>query len=127
MSDTDLVKRISEQSSLEAFALSVLGLTEKDLNSIKEEKADKREYIRSMIETSDPSFGRFMTQAYQFYQGLRTSGKGDRKKLLKLADADAILKVLQHKVANLKVGEDLDDASLELCVLLYRLTRTKAE
>lgn len=110
---------------MEAFALSVLGLTEKDLNTIKVEKEDKREYIRLMIETSDPSFGRFMTQAYQFYQGLR-SGKGASKKVLKLADADAILKTLQEKVATLKVGEDLNESSLELCVLLYRLTRTKA-
>jgi len=120
------VKKIAEQPSLEAFALSVLGLTEKDLNSIKVEKEDKREYIRLMIETSDPSFGRFMTQAYQFYQGLRTSGRGDRKKLLKLVDADAILKTLQKKAAALKVDSDLDDAAVELCVLLYRLTRAKA-
>lgn len=78
-----------------------------------------------MIEASDPSFGRFMTQAYQYYQRLRNGGKGDRKKLLKLEGVDAILKQLRTKANTIKAEDDLNDAALELCVLLYRLTRAK--
>lgn len=126
MSDTNLIKEISEAPTLEAYSLSVLGINEQDLKNIKAEKADKREYIRSMIEASDPSFGRFMTEAYQFYQRLRTGGKGDPKKLLKLEDADAILKQLQDSLDTAKSKQDLRGVALELSVLAYRLTRAKA-
>ena len=126
VSDTNLIKEIGEAPSLEAYSLSVLGINEQDLKNIKAEKADKREYIRLMIETSDPSFGRFMTENYQYYQRLRSGGKGDPKKLLKLEDVDAILKQLQDTLNTAKSKQDLKGAALELGVLAYRLTRAKA-
>ena len=115
---------------MEAYALSILGIDEKDLKTLKVAREDKREFIRLMIDSSDPSFGRFMTQVYQYYQRLRTkksSGKGGNKELLRETDADAIVKILREKAAKLTVGEGLSDASAELCVLLYRLSRAKAQ
>lgn len=115
---------------MEAYALSVLGINEKDLELLKVAREDKREFIRLMIGTSDPSFGRFMTQAYQYYQRLRSSkssGKGGSKQLLKLDGKEAILKKLSEKVQTLHTSEGLSVACAELCVLLYQLSRTKTE
>lgn len=85
--DTKLINEISASSSLEDFALSTLGLSREDLLLLNLQKKDKREYIRRVIADSQPSFGKFMTQVYKYYQGLqeikgKTTPKTDTKKVL---------------------------------------------
>lgn len=62
-------------SSPEALALQTLELTEKDLKIIEEEKLGTREYIRKKIEDSSPSFGRFLSQAYLYYDTKKSKVK----------------------------------------------------
>ena len=84
---------------------------------------DRKEFIRSIIESSNPSFGRFMTEVFSHYQGLRESGK---QSTIKVTDRSAILKLLR-KSANELNAEELDQSRiLELCTLAYRLSRASA-
>jgi hypothetical protein len=66
-----------------------------------------------------------MTQAYEYYQGLRDSGKGELKSLSKL-DGKALLKLARTKINDLK-PEDLNriEELLSICVILYRASRAK--
>lgn len=125
VSDKDLIKRIAEHPTLEGFALEVLGIDEDDLKHIRSRKKDKREYIRQIIESSRPSFGRFMTQAYDYIQRLRDSPHdGGNSALLTTYSHSEILKLFRGKIHKFK-GLSTEEA-LELCYLLYRLERTKA-
>lgn len=123
--DTKLTKSISEHPSLEDFALSVLGINKTDLDRIEEEKRDRKEYIRKIIASSDPSFGRFMTQVYTYYQRLRAIGRRDGiKTKLRAGTRDELLKLLRQKVNATPFTEE---ALLEMGVLLYKISRTNAD
>jgi hypothetical protein len=123
-SDKDLIKRIAEHPTLEGFALEVLGIDSEDLQHIQARKRDKRDYIRQIIASSTPSFGRFMTQAYDYVQRLRSAPGGSNTRLLATYNHAEILKLFRSKVHAYKGLSE--EETLELCFLLYRLERTKA-
>jgi len=66
--DPERIAQISQTHTRREEALLALGLEEKDLIVIEEEKAGKREFIRRAIARSNPSFGRFLTEAYVHYE-----------------------------------------------------------
>ncbi len=57
--------------------MQILGINEYDLLKLEEEKLDTREYIRKRIEKSSPSFGKFMTQTFAYYDKTKRQ-KGNR-------------------------------------------------
>ena len=125
VTDTKLTRAISSSPSLEDFALSTLGITKQDLERIEEEKRDRKEYIRKVIESSDPSFGRFMTQVYEFYQRLRSNGGRDGSKtILRAGTKGEVLKLLRQQVGKQNMS---DEDVFELCLLLYKFTRAKSD
>jgi hypothetical protein len=105
---------------LEDFALSVLGITEQDLFRVEEEKRNKKEYIRKVIASSDPSFGRFMTQVYDYHQRLRESGGGGASKsLLRMTSRAELLETFRQKVSKDNFSQE---ELCELCFILYKMS-----
>lgn len=58
----------TDQPDLETAHLAILGLTPERYYPLKNED-NKKEYIRKVISQSSPSFGRFMTEVYQYREG----------------------------------------------------------
>ena len=104
---------------MEDFALSVLEITKQDLNRLEEEKRDKKEYIRKVIASSDPSFGRFMTQVYDYHQRLRNGGGGTSKSLLRMASRAELLETFRQKVNKDNFS---NEELFELCLILYKMS-----
>lgn len=65
--DTERAKALYADVPLKEAAMRILGINEYDLLKLEEEKLDTREYIRKRIEKSSPSFGKFMTQVFTYY------------------------------------------------------------
>ncbi len=107
---------ISQTQSQREEALKVLGITETDLTRIEEEKTlGRREVIRRAIAHSSPSFGRFLTQAYTYYEDHKKSTAVD-------ADNKAIiLEKMKQKMSTWKpetlTADDLASINVDLYLL----------
>lgn len=104
----------------EDVCLNHLGISRKRFAELNEEKKDKREYIRRLIETSLPSLGRFMSEVYLKYDQRREDFKS--KKSGKTYDA-----LLQQMRAITERDTITHAQLLELVIAAYRLDCVKSK
>jgi hypothetical protein len=87
---------------------------------IEEVRRDKKKFIQKMISSSQPSFGRFMSQAYVHYEGTKNSKYTPEK-------SRTVVKRLTKKLTDLR-PETLREADImSLVIDLYLLSRAKKQ
>lgn len=102
---------------MEDVCLSVLNLNGERYRAMQNGEA-KREFIRKLISSSSPSFGRFMTEIYQLYdQGLQI---GVKKSVTSQDESRHILKQIRELVKKDSMNKD---EILKLCLQAYKYSR----
>lgn len=112
-------KTLTSSITSEDVCLNHLKLSRRRYEELNEERVDKREYIRKVIETSLPSFGRFMSEVYLIYDSKRD--KTHRN--VQTKDYKQLLEAARNIT---KSDTPSGDQLLQLAVLAYKLSRMKA-
>lgn len=116
-SSDELLEAIKSYPSVRDYALSVLGVTEDDLQEFLDYKAiSKREKVEAIVSSSSPSFGRYMSEQFLAYESFKQTVKLDWKRLGK----DYALRNLR-RIAN-KQQHNLSDVA-DMNTYLYYMWR----
>jgi len=116
-SDDELLETIKSYPSVRDYALSVLGVTEDDLQEFLDYKdIGKREKVEAIVSSSSPSFGRYMSEQFLAYESFKQTVKLDWKRLGK----DYALRNLR-RIAN-KQQHNLSDVA-DMNTYLYYMWR----
>jgi hypothetical protein len=116
-SDDELLETIKSYPSVRDYALSVLGITEDDLQEFLDYKdISKREKVEAIVSSSSPSFGRYMSEQFLAYESFKQTVKLDWKRLGK----DYALRNLR-RIAN-KQQHNLSDVA-DMNTYLYYMWR----
>jgi hypothetical protein len=103
-----------EHPQLEGFALEVLSLQSKDYDMLIQLKQDKKEFLRKIVASSSPSFGRFMSQAFLLYEQAKMEGKY-QKRMVRSEIESRIEKILSGDIKNI--------STYELTFLAYQIEK----
>ncbi len=108
---------MSGNPTLEEVCLLVLNLNVERYKAMQNVEA-KREFIRDLIASSSPSFGRFMTQVYDRYdRGLKNGVK-------KGSSSQEESKHILRKIKELVKKDSLSSEEvLEICLDAYKYSR----
>lgn len=116
-SDEALLETIKSYPSVRDYALSIIGVTENDLQEYLDYKSiSKRDKVEAIVSSSSPSFGRYMSEQFLAYESFKETVKLDWKRLGK----DYALRNLR-RIAN-KQTHNLTDVA-DMNTYLYYMWR----